>query len=127
MNERWSVNGIGEYGGEHECNHSSGCHNAAEWEIKLIDRHGCLGLRRACDDHVEDMYGYHPVEDDHSYRVVGHYGGRWDQTEWMKTLPEAEQAYRKLKRGNWMQIAIERTDGKRKASLEGDEWVGDRQ
>jgi len=59
---------------------------------------------------------------DHSYRVAGHYGGMWDNTEWMKTLKEAEQAYVDLKQGIWSQLAIERTDGTRKASPDSDEW-----
>lgn len=56
------------------------------------------------------------------YRVAGHFGGMWDQTEWMSSLAEAEQAYDRIKQGNWMQLSIERTDGKIKAAPDSDEW-----
>lgn len=61
-------------------------------------------------------------QDDYCYRIAGHYGGSWDQTEWMATLSEAEQVFKKLKRGNWSQLSIERTDGKRKADPDSDKW-----
>lgn len=59
----------------------------------------------------------------HCYRVTGHYGGIWDQSVWMKTLAEAEQAYWEIRQqGSWMQLAIERTDGAKKGHPDSDEW-----
>lgn len=60
--ERFSPNGISESDGDYECN-SGGCRSAADWDIELIDRHGQQGLVRACDDHVADVWGYHPEEE----------------------------------------------------------------
>lgn len=60
----WSPNGIESHDGDKECNHKSGCKEQAEWSIKLVNSHGQNGLIRACDDHVEDIWGYHPEASD---------------------------------------------------------------
>lgn len=60
---RFSPNAIKEHDskGDYECN-SGGCRDEPDWDIELIDRHGVKGLVRACDDHVENFWGYHPEE-----------------------------------------------------------------
>lgn len=58
----FSPNAIEEHSGDKECNHNSGCHKNADWDVYLINGHGQSGLIRACDEHVEDIYGYHPEE-----------------------------------------------------------------
>lgn len=67
-----------------------------------------------------------PDDDCHGetcYRVAGYYDAAWDHTEWMSSVEEAEQAYRRIqRRRNWSQLSIERSDGKLKASPESDEW-----
>lgn len=67
---------------------------------------------------------YRENSDRHCYRVTGHYGGCWDHTVWMKTLAEAEQAYREIRQRNWSQLTIERTDGTKKAGPDSD-WTED--
>ena len=61
VSDYWSKNGIEEYSGEKECNHPDGCHKTADWEIELIDKNGSKGLRRSCDDHIQDLIGYRPI------------------------------------------------------------------
>lgn len=60
--ERFSPNDVKKYDGEKQCNHRSGCSKIADWEVILIDRHGCNGLVRSCDEHIEEFWGYHPDE-----------------------------------------------------------------
>lgn len=62
VTDRFSVNGVSRHDGEKECNHP-GCHQEAAYDIELIDRHGCNGLVRSCEDHGGAMYGYDPEED----------------------------------------------------------------
>lgn len=61
--KRFSPNAIKEHegGGNYECNVGA-CREKPEWDIELIDRHGVQGLVRACDEHVENFWGYHPEE-----------------------------------------------------------------
>lgn len=60
--KRFSPNGIEQHTGDKECN-QDGCRNTADWDIALIDRHGCNGLTRCCDEHVVDVWGYHPRDE----------------------------------------------------------------
>lgn len=58
---------------------------------------------------------------DHCHRVRGHYSGTENKTTWMASLAEAEQTFREIKRGNWTQLCIERSDGSRKPAP-GEPW-----